>query len=205
MRDAMVDHLVTNALIKDSQHGFMRKKSCTTNLLQFLEKLTTVQDQGHSIDVIYLDFAKAFDKVPHRRLLEKFKAHSIGGQILKWVENWLSGRKQRTVLNGEFSDWGDVWSGVPQGSVLGPLAFVIFINDIDLVVRFITLMNKFADDTKVANSIFTDADVANLQECLDQLVAWADTWGMAFNVEKCKVMHIEETTRQRTTPWQGTH
>ena len=89
MRDVMVDHLVTNALIKDSQHGFMRRKSCTTNLLQFLEKLTAVQDQGHSIDVIYLDFAKAFDKVPHRRLLEKFKAHSIDGKILKWVENRL--------------------------------------------------------------------------------------------------------------------
>ena len=190
MRDVMVDHLVTNALIKDSQHGFMRRKSCTTNLLQFLEKLTAVQDQGHSIDVIYLDFAKAFDKVPHRRLLEKFKAHSIDGKILKWVENWLSGRKQRTVLNGEFSGWGDVWSGVPQGSVLGPLAFVIFINDIDLVIRFITLMNKFADDTKIANTILTNADVINLQDCLDRLVDWADTWGMQFNVDKCKVMHI---------------
>jgi hypothetical protein len=190
IKDAVVDHLVTNSLIKDSQHGFMSNKSCTTNLLEFLEKLTSEQDAGHAVDVIYLDFAKAFDKVPHRRLIAKFKAHGIGGNVLRWVENWLAGRKQRTVLNGKASDWEDVGSGVPQGSVIGPLAFIIFINDLDLMVILINIMNKFADDTKLANTILSNVDVSNLQECLNRLVAWANTWGMQFNVTKCKVMHV---------------
>ena len=190
LKDAMVDHLVTNALIRDSQHGFMNRKSCTTNLLEFLEKLTSEQDAGHAVDVIYLDFAKAFDKVPHKRLIDKFRAHGIDGKVLRWVENWLAGRKQRTVLNGKASDWEDVGSGVPQGSVIGPLAFIIFINDLDLVVILISIMNKFADDTKLANSILSNADVVNLQDCLNRLVTWADTWEMEFNITKCKVMHV---------------
>ena len=190
MRDEIVDHLVTNALIKDSQHGFMRNKSCTTNLLEFLEKVTAANDVGDAVDIVYLDFSKAFDKVPHRRLIEKFKAHGVEGKVLDWVKAWLSGRKQRTVLNGDASDWADVDSGVPQGSVLGPLAFVVFINDLDKVTRFITIMNKFADDTKCGQVIRGPGDIATLQKCIDELIVWADTWGMSFNHTKCKVMHV---------------
>ena len=142
MRDVMVDHLTTNSLIKDSQHGFMRHKSTTTNLLEFMETLTKEQDDGHPMDVIYLDSAKAFDKVPHRRLLEKLRAHSVDGKVLNWIRNWLTGRKQRTVLNGEYSEWSDVGSGDPQGSVLGPLGFIVYINDIDLICLQIKLMNN---------------------------------------------------------------
>ena len=185
-RDVMVDNLTTNSLIRDTQHGFMRNKSTTTNLLEFMETLTKDQEDGHPKDVVFLDFAK----VPHRRLLEKLKAHSIEGKILVWIEQWLSGRKQRTVLNGEATDWSNVWSGVPQGSVIGPLAFIVYINDIDLICLLIRLMNKFADDTKAANIILRYQDVKDLQDCLDRLVTWADTWGMSFNVTKCKVMHV---------------
>jgi hypothetical protein len=196
IRDVVVDHLVNNSLIKDSQHGFMRRKSCTTNLLEFLENLTKVQDDGDPIDAIYLDFAKAFDKVPHRRLLAKLKAHSVDGKVLNWIKNWLGGRLQRTVLNGSASDWEEVWSGVPQGSVLGPLAFIVYINDLDEMCTLVTIMNKFADDTKVANKILNQADVVILQDCLHRLVTWADTWGMEFNVTKCKGMQIGRNNPQ---------
>ncbi len=127
IRDQLVNHLKLNNLIKGSQHGFMKNKSCTTNLLEFLDRVTTLIDQGDSVDVIYLDFSKAFDKVPKNRLLDKIKAHNIRGNVHKWISEWLSGRLQRTVLNGSFSEWCEVLSWVPQGSVLGPLAFIILL------------------------------------------------------------------------------
>ena len=108
----------------------------------------------------------------------------------------IFGILQRTVLNGEASDWQEVHSGVPQGSVLGPLAFVIFINDIDDAAGNISMINKFADDTKCGQVISDDSDVARMQECINNLVSWADTWGMAFNVSKCKVLHVGRNNPQ---------
>ena len=176
IKDEIVNHLVTNSLFSDSQHGFMKKKSCTNNLLHFLEKVTAEQDKGNPVDIVYLAFSKAYDKVPHQQLIEKFKAHGIG-KVLEWIKAWLSGRTQRTVLSGEGSDWT---SGVPQGSVLGPLAFIIFINDLDAHALLITIMNKFADNTKCGQVVTTSPiDVSTLQQCLDDLVDWANKWGMA--------------------------
>ncbi len=118
-------------------------------------------DGGAGFDIIYLDFAKAFDKVPIKRLLKKVRAHGISGQILHsvhWIESWLVGRRQRVVLNGKFSSWEDVLSGVPQGSMLGPLLFIIFINDMDEVVRQINILKKFADDTKLGKTVQVEKD-----------------------------------------------
>ncbi len=184
-------HLTDNNLLLSTQHGFMSGKSCTTNLLEFMEMATKAADEGLSLDVVYLDFAKAFDKVPKKRLLKKLQSHGIQGPLLAWVEAWLTGREQRVVLNGECSEWADVLSGVPQGSLLGPPLFSVYINDIDYEVRLlITLLLKFADDTKLGQLIRNQQDSIRLQECLDKLMEWAARWGMAFNTKKCKVMHI---------------
>ncbi len=191
LREKITEHLAKNKLIKGSQHGFMKDRSCVSNLLEFLEKATTVVDEGEGFDIIYLDFAKAFDKVPKERLLRKVRAHGVRGRVLEWIRSWLSGRKQRVVLNGKFSSWLEVLSGVPQGSVLGPLLFVIFINVMDDTVEHLTsILRKFADNTKLGKKVRTDRERQELQEALDKLYHWADRWGMEFNVSKCKVMHM---------------
>ena len=123
-------------------------------------------------------------------LVKKLKAHGITGRTLTWIENWLDNRKQRTVLNGAESEWAEVESGVPQGSVLGPICFLIYINDIDDCAEEITILNKFADDTKLGHLVDRAEDVDTLQRCLHKLQDWALRWGMSFNVQKCKVMHL---------------
>ena len=190
IKDQIVDHLDINNLINSSQHGFTKNKSCVTNLLEFLETVTSVIDSGEWFDVVYLDFSKAFDKVPKLRLLETLRAHGISGFLLNWLENWLSNRRQRVVLNGKFSTWKDVLSGVPQGSILGPILFLIFINCLDDQATLISIIRKFADDTKLGNKIVNDSDRQDLQNCLDSLFNWTVDWGMEFNVNKCSVIHF---------------
>ena len=108
----LVIHLEKYDLINSSQHGFRNNKSCLTNLLESSEKIAESLDSGIPIDIIFLDFKKAFDTVPHERLMIKLKAHGVDGNILRWIRSWLKSRRQRVVLNGEFSDWSDVVSGV---------------------------------------------------------------------------------------------
>jgi hypothetical protein len=150
VRDSFVEHMNRNELIEDSKHGFVKSRSCATNLIEFLDYLTDILENGGTADAIFLDFAKAFDKVPRRRLIEKLRAIGIEGRVLTWIEEWLTGRQQRVVLQGETSTWEDVKSGVPQGSVLGPILFLIFIRDIDKAVGPENVVKKFADDTKAA-------------------------------------------------------
>ena len=189
IKDKMLAHLKSNKLIGPSQHGFVPGRSCSTNLLSFLEKATKIIDDGGSIDMVYLDFAKAFDMVPKHRLVSKLKAHGFGGDILRWIENWLSDRKQRVRLNGKLSSWIPVTSGVPQGSVLGPILFVIFINDLEQDIRAEVVL-KFADDTKIGQQMRGPEDREILQHSLDKVVSWAGRWGMKFNVSKCHILHL---------------
>ena len=183
----MVDFLVKNNLINPSQHGFLKARSCLTNILCFLEDVAKWVDEGSPVDVIYLDLKKTFDKVPHQRLLLKLKAHGIGNGMINWIEKWLIDRRQRVVVDGEVSNWKSVLSGVPQGSVLGPILFLIYINDLDDDITSKVL--KFADDTKVFRKIESDADRQQLQDDLNKLNEWSEKWQMLFNYGKCKCLH----------------
>ena len=145
-------------------------------------------DRKDNIDVIFLDFAKAFDKVPHERLLRKVESFGIGGKLLGWIRDWLSNRWQRVGLKRTWSEWMRVLSGIPQGSVLGPLLFLMFIDDLDEGLTSTVL--KFADDTKIFETVNDWEDRKRLQRDLDRLVEWSERWQMKFNVSKCKVMHL---------------
>ena len=194
VKEEIEKHVERNGLIRSSQHGFRQGRSPQTNLIEFMEKTTTWMDEGKAFDIIYLDFAKAFDVVCHKRLIVKLQAKGIDGDLLAWITDWLAGRKQRVVVEGETSECADVLSGVVQGSGLGGILFTLFIDDIDELVR--ALIKKFADDTKMALTVENEEQAKELQRDLDKLVAWAKAWGMRFNVGKCKVMHVGRKNRK---------
>ena len=140
VREKILNHLESNKLLSENQHGFMTGRSCTTQLLEVLDVWSRIFEDGDNIDVIYLDFAKAFDTVPHRRLLKMLDGYGIQGKIWIWLHEYLDNRKQCVVVNGQKSNYEEVASGIPQGSVIGPLLFLIFI--IDLPDNIISLINK---------------------------------------------------------------
>ena len=188
VREHIINHMKNNSLFSDKQYGFISGRSTTLQLLEVLDKWTEAIDKGYKIDCVYMDYQKAFDTVPHRRLLQKAKAYGITGQILGWVESFLSRRKQVVMVNGENSSWKDVTSGIPQGSVLGPLLFVLFINDLPDIVDSDAYL--FADDTKIFKIITQLSDSEVLQGDLDKLNSWSDNWLLRFHPDKCKVMYI---------------
>jgi len=146
VRDEIVKFLDKHQMINDSQHGFRRGRSCLINLLLFLDQVLKSVDEEHCLDIVFLDLAKAFDKIPRLRLLKKLKKHGIIGKPLRVIGDWLSNRRQRVCIKGKQSSWEEVWSGVPQGSVLGPLLFLIFIND--LKSNTTGSVFKYADDKR---------------------------------------------------------
>ena len=161
-----------------------------------MEDWTSMLESGDCVDVAYLDFRKAFDLVSHKHLLLKLQKHGINGQVWNWVKAFLENRKQKVVIRGVESDNLDVLSGVPQGSVLGPILFLIFINDLPKCTNCPVCL--FADDSKIycrvprANSNDPKLEGANekLQRDLQELENWANKWKMSFNVNKCKIMHL---------------
>ena len=136
------------------------------------------------MDIIFIDLCKAFDKVPHRRLLLKLKRLGIGGNLILWLDAFLSDREQRVVLGNFLSNWIKVSSGVPQGSVLGPTLFTVFVND--LASNLLNLCKLYADDLKIVAKVETEEDVLKLQSDLDKVAYWCRLWMMEPNVEKCK-------------------
>ncbi len=135
-----------------------------------------------------MDFRKAFDVVPHKRLISKLKSYNLSQQLIKWIQSFLTCRTQQVVINSSKSTWLNVTSGIPQGSVLGPLLFVIFINDLPENIKSEVFL--FADDTKIYRTIQTCDDQSSLQADLDKLSQWSEKWLLKFNSAKCKHMHI---------------
>lgn len=194
IRDKIMDHLAENNLLSDNQYGFRSHRSTQLQLLKTLDDWTSYMDSGSPWDVIYLDFRKAFDTVPHRRLLNKLSAYGIKGPVLNWIKDFLLNRKQKVTINGCTSKWENVTSGIPQGSVLGPVLFIIYINDLPDVIQ--NLSKIFADDTKMYSKINNRTDSTKLQDDLDNLIIWSEKWQMAFNVDKCKVIHYGQNNPQ---------
>ena len=179
-----------NRLFSPLQYGFIDRRSTTLQLLYVLDEWTEIIDSGGTIDAVYMDFMKAFDKVPHVRLLKKLESYGIGGDLLKWISSFLTGRKQRVRVGSATSEWTAVTSGIPQGSVLGPILFVIYINDLPEALKNDSKAVMYADDTKVYRRTDTPNGQLKLQEDLDALYHWSETWQLRFHPDKCKVLSL---------------
>ena len=194
---AIMSFLMTNGLLSEQQHGFVRGRSCQTNILLCLERWTEILDGGNAVDVAYFDYAKAFDKVSHRLLLIKLQAYGIDGKLLQWLKAYLENRQQRVAVGNALSDWLEVVSGTTQGTVLGFLLFLLFINDLPGACspEEQSLVMLLADDTKCYQEIrkeerCNEEDQACLQKRIDCIAQWAKNWKMEINPKKSKVMHI---------------
>ena len=178
------------------QHGFLPSRSCTTQMVSFSDSLSISLNDRVRSDVIYFDFSKAFDSVNHDIILKKLKVQfGIDGRLLKFIVNYLQHRKQCVVINGETSDFKTVTSGVPQGCILGPLLFVLFINDMTDCVSEGTNIALYADDTKIWRRIETWNDHVTLQNDINELYKWSYNNKMNFHPKKCKVLTVEQSNR----------
>jgi hypothetical protein len=185
---------ITREDIIKNQHGFMSKKSTTSQLVQFYDNVFHDCDNSIQTDVTYLDLTKAFDSVPHDLLLLKLNSFGINGKLLSWISNYLSRRKQKVVIEGKSSTFKNVISGVPQGSILGPLFFLYYINDMCKSISDPdTSLFLYADDSKLSKRIVTPHDCDTLQQSINELSSWATTWGMAFNATKCCIMSFTKS------------
>ena len=188
IRKNIVSYMDELGLFNSSQHGFRSGRSCLSQLLTHFDKILSYLEQGINVDTVYLDFSKAFNKVDHGILLDKLKSIGIGGKVAKWIFSFLHDRKQVVIVNGKKSKCVPVLSGVPQGSVLGPLSFLIMMMDIDTDQKY-SFLSSFADDTRVSKGITDIMDTFKLQRDLNAIYYWAAENNMEFN--DCKFQHIK--------------
>ncbi len=184
----IVKHLDKHHILYEFQHGFRSKLSCETQLVTFIQEITDNMANGNQTDVAVMDFSKAFDKVDHLRLLLKLKRIGINNKTVNWIESFLKNRQQKVVVDGHESGNCPVLSGVPQGSVLGPCLFLMYIND--MPENLASKTRLFANDTIVYFTISSQTDCNTLQSDLDKLQKWEEEWLMAFNPDKCEIIHI---------------
>ena len=197
MASHLVKHFDKHDLLYDLQHGFREKRSCDTQLTMLFEDLARNTSVGKQTDLILLDFSKAFDKVNHSKLIWKLHQYGIRGNALSWIQAFLGNRSQTVVIEGEESGSVPLSSGVPQGSVLGPILFLVFIND--LPEKLSTQVRLFADDTAVYLTIGGLDDGTVLQNDLDKLSLWESQWDMEFNPSKCQVVLVTTATKAINT------
>ncbi len=198
VREHVIHHFKNNKLFTDRQYGFLDGRSTSLQLLKVLDQWTDALDGDNIIDCIYMDYAKAFDKVPHRRLLSKLSAYGVSFPVLQWIQNFLTSRFQQVTVKGELSELKRVTSGIPQGSVLGPLLFVVYINDLPDLLRSQPYL--FADDTKIFRIIRDNTDQEVLQQDLNKLHEWSSKWLLSFHPQKCKCMRIAKKSDETPKP-----
>ena len=187
-------HLDRHGILTPANHGFRSKHSCETQLILTTHDILKRRDEGKQIDITILDFSKAFDTVPHRRLLGKLEHYGIEGTTLKRVEAFLTGRSQSVLCDGIRSRDEEVKSGVPQGTVLGPILFLLHVNEYPTVVDPNTRCRLFADDCLLYWVIHSIDYQTQLQQDLAALERWSLDWGMKFNAAKCHVMFVSKKT-----------
>ena len=184
-------HFEQNDILYDLQHGFRERRSCETQLIQLVEELARNTSQGRQTDLILLDFSKAFDRVNHMKLLHKLHQHGVRGNTLSWIKAFLAGRSRTVVLEGGGSSEVPVSSGVPRGSVLGPLLFLLCINGLPGGMR--SRVRLFADDAAICVAVNDRSGSGALRRDLGALRAWERLWGMGFGPSGCRVLHVSKS------------
>ena len=190
------NHLEINNLLHASQSGFRANHSCETSLLNIIDEWLTSLNNKESVGTIFLDLSKAFDLVNHSILTQKLQLYNFSSLSLQWFSSYLSNRSQKVSINGHLSDSKPVLAGVPQGSVLGPILFIIYINDLPLHTQSDTSVDMFADDTTISSHSKSKTDVqSSLQSTLETISLWCNDNMMKINIPKTKAMYLTASSK----------